>query len=83
VLRTAALTILFSFLAMAASATLADGRNSLGVIEYLRMPHGESDLTPEQALARRDWQTLPGQTKAFTLSVAGTCNRNENRPDFM
>ncbi|MFC4259930.1 EAL domain-containing protein [Marinobacter lacisalsi] len=65
-LRTAVLTLLLTILSLAAPAVLADtsGKESLGQIDYLRMP-GESGFTPEQALAREDWQPLPGQTPNF------------------
>ncbi|GGY58447.1 hypothetical protein GCM10007071_00700 [Marinobacter zhanjiangensis] len=68
-IRKAALTILLTLVtvAVAVPAALADssGKNTLETIEYLRMPHGEPALTPEQALARQDWQTLPGKTPNF------------------
>lgn len=66
-LRTAVLTILIGLLTLASPFSLADtsGRDALGAIEYLRLPHGQSELTPEQAVARDDWQTLSDETPNF------------------
>ena len=63
----ALLTLLLAILALTAPASLAEtsGRMDLGTIEYLRVSEDGRALSPEQALARDDWQPLPGHTPNF------------------
>lgn len=65
--RTAVLAILLSILTLVAPAGQAEtsGASILDDIEYLQLAPEQADLTPEQALARQQWQPLSGQTPNF------------------